>query len=143
MEERKPLWVLRGTVVHGYGRGRTVGMPTANLLPERGSALPPAGVYAVEVWTEGGRYVGVTNVGTRPTVDSDSRPTVETLVLNFSGDLYGREMTVAFYRLLRPIQRFPSLQAVRDQVERDSRAALALLGPEKTENQGGEEARPC
>ena len=132
---RGPLYRLAGTVVHGRGRGHTVGMPTANLETAPGQSLPPAGVYATRALLEGRWYPGVTNVGPRPTVDSDSRPTVETLVLDFSGDLYGREMVLEFCRFLRPIRKFPSLQAVRDQVEEDSRAAAACFaaGPGEEE----------
>ena len=138
MSERgkSPLYVLCGRIVHGRGRGHTVGMPTANLQPERGSLLPPAGVYAVEALLNGETYLGVTNVGTRPSVDSEPDATVETLVLDFAGDLYDREMTLKFYRLLRPVQKFSSLEAVKAQVERDSQAARALLAvPEEKEGE--------
>ena len=138
MSERgkSPLYVLCGRIVHGRGRGHTVGMPTANLQPERGSLLPPAGVYAVEALLNGETYLGVTNVGTRPSVDSEPDATVETLVLDFAGDLYGREMALEFYRLLRPVRKFSSLEAVKAQVERDSRAARALLAAPEEEREG-------
>ena len=118
-EKRAPLCRLTGTVVHGKGRGHTVGMPTANLQPGPGQALPPEGVYAALAEVEGRTYRAVTNVGTRPSVDSDSRETVESLLLGYAGDLYGKEMKLAFYRRLRGIEKFPSLQAVKDQVDRD------------------------
>ena len=121
MPERKsiPLCRLRGTVVHGKGKGHTVGMPTANLKPSPGQTLPEEGVYAALAQVEGQTYRAVTNVGTRPSVDSDSRQTVESLLLGYTGDLYGKEMELAFYRRLRGIQKFPSLQAVKEQVDRD------------------------
>ena len=121
MPERKsiPLCRLRGTVVHGKGKGHTVGMPTANLQPSPGQTLPEEGVYAALAQVEGQTYRAVTNVGTRPSVDSDNRQTVESLLLGYTGDLYGKEMELAFYRRLRGVENFPSLQAVKEQVDRD------------------------
>ena len=116
-EKRAPLCRLRGTVVHGKGKGHTVGMPTANLQPSPGQLLP--GVYAALAEVEEQTYRAVTNVGRRPTVDSDSRQTVESLLLGYTGDLYGKEMELTFYRYLRGIRKFPSLQAVKEQVDRD------------------------
>ena len=121
-EMKAPLYRLRGTVVHGKGKGHTVGMPTANLQPSPGQTLPEEGVYAALAEVEGQTYRAVTNVGTRPSVDSDSRETVESLLLGYTGDLYGKEMELAFYRRLRGIEKFPSLQAVKEQVDRDSMA---------------------
>ena len=125
--ERTYLSRLTGTVVHGHGRGRTVGMPTANLAVDAGEALPPAGVYATLAYVDGAAYLGVTNVGRRPSVDDDRAVTVETLVLDFSGDLYGKKMAVEFYQFLRPVEKFSSLQAVKEQVDRDKRAVEAYF----------------
>ena len=118
-EKRAPLCRLRGTVVHGKGKGHTVGMPTANLQPDGGQALPAPGVYAALAEVEGQTYRAVTNVGRRPSVDSDSRQTVESLLLGYQGNLYGKKMKLTFYRYLRGIRKFPSLQAVKEQVDRD------------------------
>ena len=118
-EKQAPLCRLTGTVVHGKGKGHTVGMPTANLQPGSGQVLPPEGVYAALAEVGGQTYRAVTNVGRRPTVDSESRKTVESLLLDYTGDLYGREMDLRFYRRLREIRKFPSLQAVKDQVDAD------------------------
>ena len=119
VEMKAPLYRLRGTVVHGKGKGHTVGMPTANLQPSPGQVLPEEGVYAALAEVEGQTYRAVTNVGTRPSVDSDSRQTVESLLLGYTGDLYGKEMKLTFYRYLRGIRKFPSLQAVKEQADRD------------------------
>ncbi len=104
--------ILTGTVVSGAHLGRTLGIPTANLRMDAGLAVPRFGVYACRVLLEGKRYCAVTNVGTRPTVDG-SGVTVEPWILDFSGDLYGREITLEFYKFLRPEQKFPSLEALR------------------------------
>lgn len=123
-----PLCRLTGRVVHGRGLGRTVDMPTANLLPDPGQPLPPGGVYATAVEVEGRVYPGVTNVGARPTVDRARAVTVETFILGLREDLYGRRMAVTFWHFLRPTVKMASLEAVKEQVRRDSLRALELLG---------------
>ena len=131
MTERAPLCTLCGTVTHGRGLGNKVGMPTANLLVDEGQILPPLGVYATRVRHGGMAYIGVTNVGQRPSVDNDQDITVETFLLDFQGDLYHEEITVEFFARLRDIRVFPSLEAVRDQVFADAKAAEALFRREE------------
>ena len=135
----RPLCRLTGRIVHGQGRGHRVGMPTANLLPDGCPALPAPGVYATMAEVGGRRYPGVTNIGTRPTVDSDSSVTIETLLIGAEGDLYGQEMALTVYRFLRPIRRMASLEAVKEQVMRDKEAVLALFRPAE-EGERGEKA---
>ena len=106
---------LTGTIVHGKGLGHTVGMPTANLRCDEGSALPEAGVYASLLEVDGQTYFGVTNVGTRPSVDSDPTPTVETFLLHFTGDLYNCRVCLRLEAYLRPVRRMASLDEVRAQ----------------------------
>ena len=148
--------ILSGTVRSGRHLGRTLGFPTANLIPAPELVLPRDGVYAVTatliepggqamlvptedagavahtvrrygVGLERRLYSGVCNVGTRPTVEGHSR-TVETWLDGFEGDLYGRELTVSFHRFLREERRFPDLEALRRQVALDREAALAYFG---------------
>jgi riboflavin kinase/FMN adenylyltransferase len=114
-----PLYRLSGTIIHGKGKGKTVGMPTANLQVRGSEQLPPPGVYAALAHIRGGTYLGVTNVGTRPTVDNESAVTVETHILGFSGDLYGSEMLLDICKYLRPIRRMASLEEVKKQVDTD------------------------
>lgn len=112
-------YALTHTVLHGRHIGHTIGFPTVNgcILPDR--ALPAPGVYGTAVTLPDGRcYRGVTNVGTRPTVgDGDLR--LETHILDFSGDLYGERVTVAFLHRLRDERRFPSLSALAEQINKD------------------------
>ena len=103
------MYTLTGTVIHGKGNGRKVGMPTANLYYAEGAKLPERGVYGVRARIDGKWYPGVTNVGTRPSVDDDPRMTVETFLPGEDMDLYGREMTIEFHISLRGIRKFPSL----------------------------------
>lgn len=123
----QPLCILTGTVVHGRGVGRRFGLPTANLQPDRGQTLPPTGVYATRTVMNGQVYTGVTNVGTRPTVDQEQDVTVETHLLDFSGDIYGQRLTVSFYQRLRGLYRFESTQALRAQIACDEERARALF----------------
>ena len=118
---------LTGTIVHGKGLGHTVGMPTANLRCDEGSALPEAGVYASLLEVDGQTYFGVTNVGTRPSVDSDPTPTVETFLLHFTGYLYNCRVCLRLEAYLRPVRRMASLDEVRAQVQADGRRAERIL----------------
>ena len=117
---------LTGTVVAGQQLGRTIGIPTANLhLPD--VLLTPAfGVYACTAQVEGHTYVAVTNIGTRPTV-SGAGITVEPWLLDFDGDLYGKEITLKFHKFLRPEQKFDSLDALKTQIREDAARAYQLL----------------
>ncbi len=115
-------YFVSGEVMHGNALGRTIGMPTANLLPEEQKLLPVYGVYATRVEVDGQTYAGVTNVGMKPTVGAD-RVSVETTLLNFDGNLYGKRITVYFLYFLRPEQKFDSLEELKDQIERDKAEA--------------------
>ncbi len=113
---------LTGVVVAGNRMGRTIGFPTANLRPYEPLKLIPArGVYAVEAEVLGKRYRGMTDIGTRPTVGG-TFPTIETHILDFDEDIYGLPLTITFLRRLRDEIHFPSLDALRQQLERDRTA---------------------
>lgn len=115
-------YFVRGEVVHGNALGRTIGMPTANLLPGEQKLLPAYGVYATRVEADGKVYGGVTNVGVKPTIGAD-RANVETTLLHFDGNLYGKQITVYFLEFLRPEQRFDSLEELKAQMSRDKAKA--------------------
>ena len=122
--------VIRGTVVHGKGLGRTVGMYTANLDPDEGSPIPVDGVYASIVMIGSERYIGVTNIGRRPTVDTDERRTIETNIIGFSRDIYGCRIELRIFSFIRPTRRMASLIEVRRQVDEDRKKAVSLLSTE-------------
>lgn len=115
----RKLYTLTGKIIHGKGNGRKVGMPTANLQYEKVQNLPKPGVYGVMAYIDGMGYEGVTNVGTRPSIDDDTTITVETYIPGMDLDLYGKTMKVEFYIFLREICKFDSLEAVKKQVEKD------------------------
>ena len=115
-------YFVHGEVVHGNALGRTIGMPTANLLPGEQKLLPVYGVYATRVEVDEKIYGGVTNVGVKPTIGAD-RANVETTLLHFDGDLYGKQIAVYFLEFLRPEQRFDSLEELKAQMSRDKAKA--------------------
>ncbi len=122
---------IRGCVQHGDQIGRTLGFPTANLATDE-IQVPPGGVWAVRVSIEGGaRLNAVANVGSRPTVGG-LRSLLEVHLLGFEGDLYGRSMEVWFEQHLRSEVRFPSLDALREQIAIDVQVAKSILETRKT-----------
>ena len=119
-------YLLTGTVVPGKQLGRTLGVPTANLrLPET-VAVPKFGVYACRCRIGEEVYPAVTNIGTRPTVEGRGI-TVEPWILDYSGDLYGREITLEFFRFLRGEEKFPDLEALKAQIRQDARETREYL----------------
>lgn len=125
--------ILTGTVVHGHQLGRTLGIPTANLLLPKGVAVPRFGVYACLARVDGATYPAVTNVGTRPTVEGHGI-TVEPWILDFSGDLYGKEICLEFHKFLRPECKFDSLEALREEIRRNAQQTRAYFAPPITDN---------
>lgn len=120
-------WSLCGPVQHGDQLGRTLGFPTAN-LDVRGLVLPPRGVYAVHVEWNGQLLRGALNLGTRPTL-AQPQPSLQAEVhlLDFNGDLYGEQLEITFVRKLRDEQKFPSRDALREQIARDIAVARAAF----------------
>ena len=118
---------IAGVVVHGDERGRTLGFPTANLLPPKGEACPANGAYAVRVVLGSGEEkIGVANVGSNPTFDGNERR-VEAHLLDFSGDLYGQDITVRFVERLRAEKKFPSPEALVGQIRHDEQKAREIF----------------
>lgn len=122
---------LTGTVVEGFHIGRTLNFPTANMKPDCSFKLVPEnGVYAVWVLLEGRRYMGMLNIGTRPTVNNGSNRTIETHILHFSKDIYGQTFTLEFVERLRPEKKFKSLRDLQEQLEKDKEQCERLLSAE-------------
>ena len=115
---------LYGVVVAGNRLGRTIGFPTANMqLYEPLKLVPGNGVYAVDVEVLSRRYRGMCNIGTRPTVSGTAR-TIETHILDFDEDIYGLPLRLRFLRRIRDERKFPSLDALKEQLVRDAAAVL-------------------
>jgi riboflavin kinase / FMN adenylyltransferase len=117
---------IDGLVVQGAGRGRELGVPTANLQTEN-ELLPPHGVYATTVTIDGVVYPGVTNIGLRPTFGDGGRTTIEVHVLGLTRDLYGQTVRLGFIQRLRDERRFPDVDALKAQIDADVRRARRLF----------------
>lgn len=113
---------VSGFVEHGARLGRTIGMPTANLLPEKDKLLPPNGVYYSRAVIDGKVFKGISNVGCKPTVNAGTTVGVETYLYDFSDDLYDREITVQLLAFRRPEMKFDSVESLKAQMEADIEA---------------------
>ena len=119
---------LRGRIVSGYKVGRTIGFPTANIeVDSPYKLLPKVGVYAVWVELLGKRYKGMLYIGKRPTLQNGDNLTIEVNILGFSGNAYNDEITVSFVYALREDKTFESVEALREQLERDRQTVDKLL----------------
>jgi riboflavin kinase / FMN adenylyltransferase len=118
---------IDGTVMRGDQRGRTIGFPTANVCTEN-ELLPPHGVYATTTRIRDVVHASVTNVGTRPTVDSSGRTTVETHIFNLDRDLYGTSIRIGFVQRLRDERAFETVDLLRAQIAADCDRARVLFG---------------
>jgi riboflavin kinase / FMN adenylyltransferase len=115
---------VAGTVMHGEGRGRELGFPTANIDVVSEQVIPAQGVYSGLLrLPEGTRFPCVANIGSRPTFGDDKPVTTEVHVLDYHGDLYGRQVMLEFLRYLRPEQKFTSAAELTAQISRDAQAA--------------------
>ena len=121
---------LTQTVTHGKGIGHSaLGFPTVNLRVPEGVIVPAFGVYATRVWFDGQSRAAVTNVGVRPTVqDNDGRVTVEGFILDFDGDLYSHQVRMEFCKRLRGEQKFPTMQALSDEIKRNAEQTREYFG---------------
>ena len=121
-------FVLPGRVIKGAGRGRELGFPTANLEIWEERAFPRSGVYACFAEVDGERWRAVANIGVRPTFSSDEElPTVEAHLMDFSGDLYGKEVRLVFIARLRDERRFDSPEALKERIQLDIKRAEEIL----------------
>ena len=118
---------VKGIVITSAKRGRKMGYPTANIDVRPQQALPGDGIYATIADVDGRRFASATNVGARPTF-GDMRRTVEAYLLNYEGDLYGRELRLEFVQRVRDEQRFASAEELKRQIDRDVREVKAILG---------------
>lgn len=125
----RPYEVVAG-IIHGDGRGRPLGFPTANLDIAAERIIPACGVYACQVTLEGRSWPSVTNVGVRPTFENQPVvPRVETHLLDFDADLYGQVIHLAFITRLRAEVRFADIAALIQQVQTDIQRTRVLLTP--------------
>ncbi len=131
---------LTRQVTHGKRLGSRLGFPTVNLRIPEGVIIPAFGVYATHVWVlpdypdhqpcipGEGSCMAVTNVGVRPTVEDGDQVTVESFLLDFNGDLYGRTVRVEFYKYLRPERKFPSVEALAEEIQHNADQTREFFG---------------
>jgi len=117
---------IKGRVATGTGLGRQIGFPTANLKIEPGWAIPADGVYATFTHVNGAIHSSMTSIGIRPTFDGKNR-TIETYILDYSGDLYGKEVAIDVVDRLRPEKKFASVDDLKEQITRDIVKGRAIL----------------
>lgn len=120
-----PYFVM-GTVLHGNALGRTMNMPTANILPQEDKKLLPFGVYATTVKVGKKLYNGVTNVGRKPTI-GEYAAGVETYLMDFEEDIYGKNIQVFFHEFIRTEKKFETIEALQRQIEKDKETAKHCL----------------
>lgn len=113
---------VEGVIIRGDRRGHTIGFPTANLKPHN-RVIPRFGVYATATLIDGIWRKSITNIGVRPTFESDSAPSIETFVFDFDGDLYGDVLRVRFLHRIRDERKFNGIDELKAQIERDSKTA--------------------
>ncbi len=123
---RNPFLV--GKVVSGFHRGRTIGVPTANLESSHNLIIPAEGVYAVYVYFDGQKWPGVVSIGRHPTFEDAGKRTVEAHILGFDGDLYDKVLQIEFIERLRDEKRFADVEHLVRQIHNDIEQAKVILG---------------
>lgn len=113
---------VEGVIIRGNRRGHTIGFPTANLKP-RNRVIPRYGVYATATLIDGMWRKSITNIGVRPTFESDADPSIESYIFDFDGDLYGDVLRVRFLYRIRDERKFNGIDELKAQIEKDSRVA--------------------
>ena len=108
-----------GKVLEGKKLGRTLGLPTANIIPEKTKLLPPNGVYKTVLKVADKRFNAITNIGVNPTVETGTQIKVETHILEYEDYIYNEIVQVEFYDFVRPEKTFANVQELKAQIERD------------------------
>lgn len=121
-------YTISGVVIHGSDRGLRIGLPTANISHWPKKKLPAIGVYVTKVILCENTYLGITNVGFRPTFENQEQPNIETHILDFDSNIYGEQLTLQFLQKIRDEQKFESTDAFLAQIERDKVFARKIFG---------------
>lgn len=127
-------YFVTSVVSHGNQIGRTIGIPTINQIPPEEKLLPPNGVYITEVFIDGRKYCGVTNVGCKPTIAGKNPVGVETHILDFKEDVYEKLVTVEFVKKIRDERKFESVEVLKEQMQMDIAFARSFFSKFVTKN---------
>jgi riboflavin kinase/FMN adenylyltransferase len=114
-------YALSGEVIRGNQIGRTLGFPTANILPNPLKLVPKTGIYAVKIEVRGNTYNGMLNIGFRPTVSAENQLNIEANIFDFSADIYGETIKIVFLQRIRDERKFDGLNELAQQIEMDKR----------------------
>jgi riboflavin kinase/FMN adenylyltransferase len=121
----QPYFMI-GEVVHARHRGTIIGYPTANIVEDENRIKLGTGIYITKVYIDNKSYLGITNVGPKPTFEESSR-SIETYILDFNKDIYGKTITVEFYKKIRDVVKFNSVPSLCNQMKQDEREARAFF----------------
>jgi riboflavin kinase/FMN adenylyltransferase len=124
---------LKGTVARGEHRGTGLGFPTVNLKVDAKMALPPDGVYATRAYIEGQEYQAMTNIGLRPTFGDNNERTIESFILNYNQDVYGKAVKIEIIQRLREEKTFASIEELKQQIAEDVKRGSAILNTQGRE----------
>ena len=127
-------YFIQGEVVSGRHLGRTMEIPTANLIPAPGKILPPKGVYAIMLTVDGKIRKGVGNLGVKPTVSGDNPMGLEVWIFDFHEDIYGKKIRAHLVSYLRPERKFDSMDQLKEQISRDTIRAKEILSQPEAES---------
>lgn len=112
-------YFFKGNIVHGNAIGNKIGFPTINIIPEDDRFLPRYGVYKTKVILEGKKFKGITNIGVKPTIDGERKPLIETNILDFDSEVYGKLAEVRLISFVRGEEKFSSIDELKKQIESD------------------------
>lgn len=118
---------IDGFVTHGRGRGKTIGLPTANIAPKYPYKIPKSGVYVVKVYHDANEYYGICNIGHNPTFNYNANMTIEVNILDFDDDIYGEYLKVEFIERLREEVKFNGIDELLMQIEADKKRAYEII----------------
>ncbi len=121
-------YFIKGMVISGNRIGRTMDIPTINVIPSTNKVLPPFGVYVASVMVEDKEYEGIANIGVKPTVGENNPIGVETNLFDFKGDLYGKNVEIRLHKMIRPERKFVSLSELKSQINEDTILARKYYG---------------
>ena len=120
-------YFIYGEIVHGRQLGRTIDMPTINVIPDIDKVLPPKGVYSALVTVDNVQYKAVANIGTKPTVGEEEMINIEAYIFYFNRDIYGKNARIDLLHFQRAEKKFESLDALKEQMQYDKNEALLWL----------------
>jgi riboflavin kinase / FMN adenylyltransferase len=122
-------YYVKGKVIHGDARGRTIGFPTANVSLTANYIPPATGVYAVKINVKSKWYIGVCNIGVKPTFNKNNdTPTIEVHILDFDDEIYGDHVIVEWHKRIRAEKKFNSITDLTDQIKRDTQSTIDYFG---------------